>query len=191
MIATFGKSILLVEDDAILALLEKKQLLEEGYRVNHVTSGEKALDLVFGKREIFDLILMDIDLGNGIDGTETATQILKQLEVPILFLSSHTEREVVRKTETITSYGYVVKNSGFTVLDASIKMAFKLFDAHENIKNKKEHLETVLHSIGDAVIATDKEGIVVKMNPVAEYLTGWKFDEGQGKKLKDKKDFGK
>ncbi|MEK6884169.1 MAG: PAS domain S-box protein, partial [Nanoarchaeota archaeon] len=133
----------------------------------------------------FDLILMDIDLGNGIDGTETATQILKQLEVPILFLSSHTEREVVRKTETITSYGYVVKNSGFTVLDASIKMAFKLFDAHENIKNKKEHLETVLHSIGDAVIATDKEGIVVKMNPVAEYLTGWKFDEGQGKKLKD------
>lgn len=174
------KSILLVEDEAILALYEKNQLEQGGYKVTHVSCGENAIQLVIKEENPFDLILMDIDLGKGLDGTETATHILNHKEIPIVFLSSHTEREIVKKTESITSYGYVVKNSGFTVLDASIKMAFKLFEANELTKSKKEHLETVLHSIGDGVIATDKDGKVIRINPVAEKLTGWTHDDGVG-----------
>ncbi|TGL53140.1 response regulator [Leptospira kemamanensis] len=174
------KSILLVEDEAILALYEKNQLEQGGYQVTHVTNGENAINLILKEEYPFDLILMDIDLGKGLDGTETATQILNHREIPIVFLSSHTEREIVKKTESITSYGYVVKNSGFTVLDASIKMAFKLFEANELTKSKKEHLETVLHSIGDGVIATDKEGKITRINPVAEKLTGWTHEDGIG-----------
>ena len=45
------------------------------------------------------------------------------------------------RTEKITNYGYVVKNSSFTVLDASIKMAFKLFDAKMSIQNKSMEVE--------------------------------------------------
>ena len=58
-----------------------------------------------------DLILMDIDLGKGMDGTEAAQIILHNREIPIVFLSNHTEKEIVNKTEKITSYGYVVKNA--------------------------------------------------------------------------------
>jgi PAS domain S-box-containing protein len=47
----------------------------------------------------------------------------------------------------------------------------------------KEELRTTLYSIGDAVISTDKEGIIKHMNPVAEQLTGWRLEEGCGKKL--------
>ncbi|GBF41712.1 signal transduction histidine kinase [Leptospira ellinghausenii] len=179
------KSILLVEDEAILALYEKKQLEQGGYKVTHVPSGENAIQLVIKDDNPFDLILMDIDLGKGLDGTETATHILNHREIPIVFLSSHTEREIVKKTETITSYGYVVKNSGFTVLDASIKMAFKLFEANELTKSKKEHLETVLHSIGDGVIATDQDGKVIRINPVAEKLTGWSHEDGLGHEINE------
>ncbi|MBM9591534.1 PAS domain S-box protein [Leptospira sp. 201903075] len=174
------KSILLVEDEAILAMFEKHQLEQGGYTVTHVTNGENAIQLIIREEKPFDLILMDIDLGKGIDGTQTATEILNHKEIPVVFLSSHTEREIVKKTETITSYGYVVKNSGFTVLDASIKMAFKLFEANELTKSKKEHLETVLHSIGDGVIATDSDGKIIRMNPIAEKLTGWTHEEGVG-----------
>ncbi|TGL40846.1 PAS domain S-box protein [Leptospira perdikensis] len=174
------KSILLVEDEAVLAMFEKNQLEQGGYNVTHVTNGENAIQLIIREEKPFDLILMDIDLGKGLDGTQTATEILNHKEIPVVFLSSHTEREIVKKTETITSYGYVVKNSGFTVLDASIKMAFKLFEANELTKSKKEHLETVLHSIGDGVIATDGDGKVIRMNPIAEKLTGWTHDEGVG-----------
>ncbi|TGM61425.1 PAS domain S-box protein [Leptospira vanthielii] len=180
MTVVADKSILLVEDEAILAMFEKNQLEQGGYAVTHVTNGENAIQLIILEGKPFDLILMDIDLGRGLDGTQTATEILNHKEIPVVFLSSHTEREIVKKTEAITSYGYVVKNSGFTVLDASIKMAFKLFEANELTKSKKEHLETVLHSIGDGVIATDSDGKIIRMNPIAEKLTGWTHDEAVG-----------
>ncbi len=78
----------------------------------------------------FDLILMDIDLGHGMDGTDAARAILQTRDVPIVFLSSHTEPEVVRKTETITSYGYIPKSAGDAILLGSVKMAFRLFEAN-------------------------------------------------------------
>ena len=79
---------------------------------------------------------MDIDLGEGMDGTSCPLPFFL-IEIPVVFLSSHIEKEIVEKTEKITSYGYVVKNTGITVLDASIKMAFKLFEAHTNISRQK------------------------------------------------------
>ena len=131
------QTLLLVEDEAILAMNEKMQLERYGYAVKTVTNGEKAVEAVNTMPGI-DLVLMDINLGDGIDGTEAAEIILRDYDIPIVFVSSHSEREIVEKTEKITSYGYVVKNSSITVLDASIKMAFKLFDAKKR-EQKKEH----------------------------------------------------
>ncbi len=130
------KNLLLVEDEVILAMDKIQRLKKLGYSVIHVTSGKDAIKTVNRDNPPINLILMDIDLGKGMDGTEAAEKILATRDIPILFLSSHTEKEVVEKTEKITSYGYVVKNSGMTVLDASIKMAFKLFDAHHEIHRK-------------------------------------------------------
>jgi CheY-like chemotaxis protein len=120
------KIILLVEDEVIIALSEKITLEKYGYEVITANSGERAIE-IFKKNKSIDLILMDIDLGKGLNGQDAALVILNEREVPVVFLSSHTEPEVVKKTENIKFYGYVVKNSGITVLDASIKMAFKLF----------------------------------------------------------------
>ena len=130
------KTILLVEDDIITAMLELQELNTKNYLVHHVTSGEEAIKTIFDDYIHFDLILMDIDLGSGIDGTQAAEQILKQEDIPIIFLSSHTETEVVERTEKITSYGYVVKNTGIIVLDASIKMALRLFSSKLREKEK-------------------------------------------------------
>jgi len=132
------KTILVVEDEYILAMNEETGLMEYGYNVVIACSGEAAIQTVNTTPNI-DLILMDINLGPGMDGTETAAVILQTKNIPIVFCSSHTEPEIVEKTEKITSYGYVVKSSSMTVLDASIKMAFKLFDA-----NKKKHENELL-----------------------------------------------
>jgi len=134
------KTVLLVEDEVIIAMMEKKELEKYGYIVHHVTTGEKTVQTILEEDFPIDLILMDIDLGSGIDGTQAAAEILKHKDIPIVFLSSHTEPGVVEKTEKITSYGYVVKNTGIVVLDASIKMAFKLFDAKMSQKQKEEEL---------------------------------------------------
>ncbi len=130
------KRLLLVEDDAIIALSTTQQLKRKGYETLHAGSGEKAVEYTVSGDQNIDLILMDIDLGSGIDGTEAAQLILKKKDIPVVFLSSHTESEIVEKTEKITSYGYVVKNTGITILDTSIKMAFKLFSAHKEISRK-------------------------------------------------------
>ena len=53
------------------------------------------------------------------------------------------------------------------------------------VKERTAELATTLRSIGDAVIATDKDGLITFMNPVAEGLLGWKQEEVSGKKLKD------
>jgi len=134
------KNILLVEDEFLTARMEIIDLELEGYHVIHAASGEIAVDILCVKNEPVDLILMDIDLGDGIDGTEAAQRILKCRSIPVVFLSSHTEKDVVDKTEKITSYGYVVKNSSFTVLSASIKMAFKLHESNRILSEKNESL---------------------------------------------------
>lgn len=127
MLPKHHPTLLLVEDEPIVAMTERLALEKYGYSVVHASTGEAAIAAMDSRRDI-DLILMDIDLGPGIDGTETAERILADRAVPVVFVSSHSERGIVEKTERITSYGYVVKNSSIAALDASIKMAFKLFD---------------------------------------------------------------
>lgn len=51
-------------------------------------------------------------------------------------------------------------------------------------KETEEDLAITLQSIGDALITTDAEGRITRMNPVAEKLTGWKFSEAAGRSLK-------
>lgn len=53
------------------------------------------------------------------------------------------------------------------------------------LRSNEENLRITLNSIGDAVIATDQAGGIVRMNPAAEKITGWKNGESYGKKLQE------
>jgi len=173
------KTVLLVEDEYLLAMAEQMRLAEYGYIVMIAHTGENAIAIIEEKPEI-EIVLMDINLGNGMDGTEAAREILKRKNVPIVFLSSHCEPTVVEKTEKITSYGYVVKNSGITVLDASIKMAFKLFESNQRLVNSEERYRRITDSIIDYVYTAYLEnGEVVKTvhGSACFGITGFSSDE--------------
>ncbi len=122
------KTILLAEDEASVAMHEAQMLKKGGLEVLLADSGERAIAKVKLAPHI-SLVLMDITFGSGIDGAEAARRILKEHDIPIVFLSSHVEQEVVDRTKGIPSYGYVVKNSGETVLLASVNMALEPFGA--------------------------------------------------------------
>ena len=156
-IGTRTKTILLVEDDFLIAAAEAKALERYGYAVTCAGTGEKAVAL-FETEGSIDLILMDIDLGPGMDGTRAAEVILAGHDIPIVFVSSHSEREIVEKTERITSYGYVVKGSSITVLDASIKMAFKLFAANQGTKRANEKLVATFRALPDLLFEVGLDG---------------------------------
>ncbi|MFW5787164.1 MAG: PAS domain S-box protein [Halanaerobiales bacterium] len=53
------------------------------------------------------------------------------------------------------------------------------------MEDSRQKLATTLQSIGDGVIATDLEGKITRMNPVAEKLTGWEFTKAKGRQLRD------
>jgi PAS domain S-box-containing protein len=185
-----GKTILLVDDEAIIAMAEADMLEKHGYTVLTAYTGEQAIKAA-AENPSLDLILMDIDLGSGMDGTEAASIILQNMDIPVLFLSSHTEPEMVEKTEKITSYGYVVKNSGETVLLASIRMAFKLHAAHRELRKREEalgksenKLALIFENTPNAITITEVEtGLVVEANKGIEW-TGWSRGEIIGKNLK-------
>jgi PAS domain S-box-containing protein len=150
------KHILLVEDEAIICMATKMILERNGFNVVTVADGEKSIEIADTNPSI-NLILMDINLGTGIDGTEAAQAILAKHDVPIIFLSSHTEPEVVEKTEGITSYGYIVKNSGETVLLASIKMAFKLFESKRALAHSRDLMSYIIAHNRSGVAVHDRE----------------------------------
>lgn len=151
------KKILLVEDDPIIALCEKRMIEGFGYLVETVSDGESAVARYAADPSV-DLVLMDIDLGKGMDGTQAAALLLASRDVPIVFLSSHDEVAIVEKTEGITSYGYITKNSNKTILDASIKMAFKLFDANAKTLAINRKLEATLEALPDLYFEVDRQG---------------------------------
>ncbi|TVR05802.1 MAG: PAS domain S-box protein [Spirochaetaceae bacterium] len=181
---------LLVEDEAIIAAAETAALQRHGFDVVHARSGEEALEVVQSTADV-SLILMDIDLGSGIDGTEAARRILAQREVPIVFLTSHSEPEFVDRVAGISGYGYVLKDSGGFVLVETIRMAMRLFEARMRLKRENEDhhrtaqrlaerntfIETVLDNlpIGLAVNYIDA-GTATYMNRQFEAIYGWPKD---------------
>jgi PAS domain S-box-containing protein len=168
------KTILLVEDEALIAMQEARQLQKEGYAVTTVYSGEDAIATVQTAQPPIDLILMDIDLGRGrMDGTQAAQTILQTQDIPIVFLSSHTEPDIVARTEQITSYGYVVKNLGITVLAASIKMAFKLHAAHQALRASEERLRLAHKATNDVVWDWDVIHDTQQWNEAGRAVFGW------------------
>ncbi|MFW5714915.1 MAG: PAS domain S-box protein [bacterium] len=199
------KKILLVEDEAIIAISEAQMLQKHGFEVITAYKGERALELIDELADI-SLVLMDIDLGKGIDGTEAAQKILEKRDLPVVFLSSHTEPEIVEKTEGITSYGYIVKNSGETVMLASIRMAFRLYAAHMELKRQKDNLRRALvkqeiteeklieksdeleryfDSSLDLLCIATTEGELVRLNPEWEKVLGYSISELEGRSFLD------
>ncbi|MCX8159344.1 MAG: PAS domain S-box protein [Candidatus Saccharicenans sp.] len=144
------RKILLVEDDALVALMESELLQSGGYEVVTALTGEQALEIFHADPEL-DLILMDIDLGPGLDGGETARRMLAEKDIPVVFISSHTEPEILAKTEAITSYGYIVKGYSETALFASLNMAFRLYAAHQELLKKKMELEALAENLSQTV----------------------------------------
>jgi len=178
------KTILLVEDEGVTMMVETLLLKSFGYDVVTAKSGEEAVQIATGNDKI-DLILMDINLGSGIDGTEAARQILGERHLPIVFLTSHSEKEYVERVKAITRYGYVMKNSDEFVIQSSIEMAFELFEVVRMLqKNEKQNAfqTELLWNVPVIAAFHDLQLNVVWANKAYEEATGLSVQEMAGKK---------
>ncbi|PKL16735.1 MAG: hypothetical protein CVV49_14545 [Spirochaetae bacterium HGW-Spirochaetae-5] len=191
------KTILIVEDEALIAIALKKSLEEYGYNVITAGSAELAINDIKENSNI-DLILMDIFLGNGMNGLDAALIILNERPFPIIFLTNHADPELIEKTEGAKSYGYVLKNSGITVIDASIKMALKHFESNrknieneELLKNKQKYkklsleFESILDHLPALVFYKDKNNNFIRVNKYVARAYNMEKRDLEGKSLYD------
>lgn len=65
----------------------------------------------------------------------------------------------------------------------ALLVVLKVRQAANQLFKEKELAEVTLHSIGDAVITTDADGVIEYLNPIAEQYTGWTSAEAEGKHL--------
>jgi CheY-like chemotaxis protein len=119
------RKLLLVEDGKVIACCEASLLDILGYSVKIAYSGEEAIQVIEVDRTI-DLVLMDINLGKGINGAKAALRIRDIRGIPIVFLTSHSKSECDEILENIPHDGYIPKDSSYSIFRSAIEMAFEL-----------------------------------------------------------------
>lgn len=174
--------ILVVEDESIVAMGIEHRLQALGYQVAAlVASGEAAIEKVAQTRP--DLVLMDIQLQDAMDGIEAAERIRKRYNVPVVYLTAHTDHRTFQRAKVTEPFGYIIKPFHERDLHITIEMALYKHQMELKLAENEQWLMTTLRSIGDAVIATDSKGAIIFMNPAAEALTGWQQAEAIGLEL--------
>jgi PAS domain S-box-containing protein len=164
--------IMVVEDEALVALSVKQKLHGLGYDVvATLDTGEQAVQQASDLRP--DLILMDIMLAGALDGIAAASQIRAHCDIPIIYLTAYSDEGTLERAKPTEPSGYLLKPFEERELRSTIELALYKHQMRQQVKEREQWLATTLKSIGDAVIATDAHGLVKFLNPMAEALTGW------------------
>lgn len=176
--------ILVVEDESVVAHDLADTLAELGYVViDIVATGEQAIERSLTTRP--SVVLMDIRLAGAVDGIEAAVRIHAELDVPIIFLTAHSDDHTLQRAKHTYPLAYLVKPFREAELRCAIEIAIHKHEIDARLRVREQWLATTLRSIGDGVVVTDAQQRVTLLNPVAEALTGWKHDEALGRALRD------
>jgi len=120
-----------------------------------------------------------------MDGVEAAGRIRSQFQIPVVYLTAYTDDKTLERAKITEPFGYIVKPFEERELHTIIEMALYKARMEKELRDREEWFSTTLKSIGDAVIATDSDGKVMFLNPVAEDLTGWNTEDARGRPLEE------
>lgn len=149
------KDILLVEDDKEQAFLLQTFLLKEGYVVEHVSTGEKALS--FLEKENVKLLLLDINLP-GMDGFAVCRAIREKHNIPIFVISARTGKDDKLNGYELGADDYMEKLVDIEILSAKIKA---LMQRNYGMQEKNGVI-----SSGAIQIHTDSRKVFINRNEV-------------------------
>lgn len=177
-------SILIVEDEAIVALDLKLQLQDLGYRVVGVAAS--ANDAVASVRQHRpDLVLMDVRLQGQGDGIDAAERINVEHPTPLIFLTSHSDADTVQRAARTGPYGYLTKPFQLKEIRAGIEVALTKARLERQLREADRWFASTLQCVADGVVVTDLRGHVRFLNPAAESLTGWSSELAMGRDVEE------
>ena len=178
-----GKArILVVEDEAIVALGIQASLERLGYEVvGRAATGFDALTLA-GETDP-DLVLMDVMLPGGMDGIDAALGLHERFNVPVVYLSAITDESTLDRATRSDPFGYVTKPFKDHELALAIELALYKSRTESQLQESERLLSTTLGSLAEAVISTDTEGCVNYLNLAATALLGLEQETSLGREV--------
>lgn len=172
--------LLVVENESIVADDIKYSLEELGYAVTAIAnSGEEAIEKAAETQP--NLVLMDIRIKGNMDGVQAAEKIWNCFNIPIVYLTANSDISTLQRAKIIGSFGYITKPFRERELHSAVEFALHRHQLETKLKQREQWLNTILTSIGDAVLATDDKSCITLLNPAAEALTGWKQKDALGR----------
>lgn len=154
-----GERILVVDDDRTTAKVIELQLLKMGYAVVSIAkSGPEAIDKT--KSYTPDLLLMDIKLGKEMDGIEAAKIISQEYKVPIIYLTAHSDDDILARALETKPFGYVNKPLRESDLRTTISLAFDRIKTMESAGDDGKEDDS-----WKIKITSDREGILSELTP--------------------------
>lgn len=165
-------SILIVEDEILLAKDVEKLLISRGYESEGICrSASEAVETALSKKP--DLILMDIYLSGEMDGIEAAEQILAKTDIPIVYLTALMEGEIFERAKNTGPYGYLVKPVDNMELLRVVDTTLYKHASDRRVKQSEERHRLVLEHAGLGIGYWDLEGKLLYLNPAAgDHLDG-------------------
>ena len=133
--------LMIVDDDAILATHLEELLGAMGYSVVAVSSsGKEAIDIA--RQVMPDLILMDILFPDqDMDGIEAAGIINQDLDIPVVFISGHSQEEIVQRSRTSGAYGYLSKPLSAEQIKPTVEIAIYQKEADRKLRKAYDELD--------------------------------------------------
>ncbi|MDD3135416.1 MAG: response regulator [Methanoregula sp.] len=177
------ESILIVEDDFIVAKLIEKSLVDIGYFVTGlVATGEEAI--VKSETEHPDLVLMDINLKGKMDGIAASGKIHATLNIPVIFLTAFSDQKTFERALATAPYGYIIKPFSLSTLSTTIEMALYKHTLDRKLKESEANYRAIIENMQDTFYRMDLEGTITMISPSGINLVGCtSIEELIGKKF--------
>ena len=158
--------IIIVEDEPLIAEDLRGHLEEMGYAV--VAVCDNALDAV---SEIAahapDMVLLDINLGDGADGVQLADKINARHQVPFIFVTSHSDPSTLERVKAVRPAGFIIKPFDENDLRAQIEIALARYAANVDPTQTPTAEQRDDFVIADSIFVRDKGKLVkVAMNDI-------------------------
>ncbi len=112
-------SVLVVEDESIIALDIQQTLVELGYDAFAIaSSAEEAVAHALGRCP--DVVLMDIHINGTVDGISAAQLFQELFRVPVIYVTAHADEATIERARMSRPYGYLLKPVRAVELKAAI-----------------------------------------------------------------------
>lgn len=175
-------NILIVEDEPIIAMEISERLQQCGYSIAGISPNSKDALTKFNNGNI-DLILLDISLRGEQNGIEFAEIVRQSSDVPIIYLTAYSDDETIAKAKLTQPSAFIKKPFNLKDLETSIDLTLYKYEMEHKLKENEQLLNHTLNGISDAIITTNKSGLINYTNASAEQLTGYTKEEMIGRRI--------